>query len=283
MKLPNKPDTLGFTLIELSIVLVILGLIIGTLAPLFVTLTKKSKMSDGREAVLTARDEVKGEIIRTRVLPVNLTSIGHTTDPWQNPLVYIPAPNLAGQDLCTWLAGGTNQTGLAVCLDGNCATGKKSNIAFIIASNSHNFNRQLEIPVNRDGNGSDREVRLYSYGTPTDLYTDATDPNRPTDQFDDIIQYVSVAELVQSISCSVSINNQSGQTVCAGGAAVADGVDIGVMQFNQFFSIGATANNCQIISDSCQITYAFAKTADTSRNGKVRLTSGPPGCTLQDM
>ena len=104
MKLPNKH---GFTLIELSIVLVILGLIIGTLAPLFVTLTKKSKLTDGRQLVATARDELKGEIIRTRILPTNLTNIGHTIDPWQNPLVYIPAPNLAGQDICTWLAGGT--------------------------------------------------------------------------------------------------------------------------------------------------------------------------------
>lgn len=280
MKLPNK---LGFTLIELSIVLVILGLIIGTLAPLFVTLTKKSKMTDGRELVATARDEVKGEIIRTRILPTNLSNIGHTTDPWQNPLVYIPAPQLAGQDLCTWLAGGTPQTGLAVCLDGNCAAGKKSNIAFIIASNSHNFNRQMENPVNQDGIGADKEVRLYSYGTQTDLFTLAPDPNRPKDQFDDIIQYVSVSELVQSISCSVSINNQSSQIVCAGGAAVEKDADIGVLQFNQFFSIGATINNCQIISDSCLIDYAAAKTADTSKNGRVRLTSIPPGCTLQDM
>ncbi len=280
MKSANK---LGFTLIELSIVLVILGLIIGTLAPLMVTLTKKSKMTEGREVVATARDEIKGEIIRTHILPVNVSNIGHTIDSWQNPLVYVPAPNLAGQDLCTWLAGGTNQTGLAVCLDGDCAAGKKSNVAYIIASSSHNFNRQLENPTNHDGNNTDGEVRIYSYGTQTDPYTVAPDPNRPTDQFDDIIQYVSVAELVQSISCSVSISNQSLHTVCAGGAAVVHGVDIGVLQLNQFFSIGATTDNCMTISKSCLINYAAAKTADTSKNGRVQLTSVPDACTLQDM
>ena len=280
MKLPNK---LGFTLIELSIVLVILGLIIGTLAPLFVTLTKKNKLTDGRQLVATARDEIKGEIIRARVMPTNLDNIGHTIDPWQNPLVYIPAPNLAGQDICTWLAGGTNQTGLAVCLDGDCTGAKKGNIAFIIASKGSNFNRQMEIPVNHDGNNTDKEVRMYSYGTETDLYTVPPDPSRPADQFDDIVQYVSVSELMQHINCSVNINNQSGQTVCLGGAAVLNGVDLGVIQYNQFLSIGATANNCLTINNSCQITYNAAKSADTTKNGRVKITSAPPGCTLQNM
>lgn len=280
MKLTNK---LGFTLIELSIVLVILGLIIGTLAPLFVTLTKKSKMTDGKELVATARDEIKGEILRTHTLPNSLADIGHTIDPWQNPLIYIPAANLAGQDLCSWLATNSNQTGLAVCLEGDCVTGKKSNIAFIIASKSHNFNRQLENPTNHDPSTADKEVRLYSYGIVTDLYTAAPDPNRPTDQFDDIIDYVSVAELIQGLNCSVGITNESGKTVCAGGAAVANHVAIGVLQFQQFFRIGLTPDNCTTITDSCLIDYAAAKAADTSKNNKVKLTSEPPACTLLDM
>ncbi len=280
MKLANK---LGFTLIELSIVLVILGLIIGTIAPLIVSLTKKNKLTDGRQLVATARDEIKGEIARTFIIPTNLNNIGHTIDPWQTSLVYIPAPNLVGQDLCTWLAGGTNQTGLAVCLDGDCATKKKGNIAFIIASIGSNFNRQMENPVNHDGNGTDREVRSYSYGTNNDQYTVAPDSNRPTDQFDDIIQYVSVSELVQLISCSVSINNQSGQTVCTGGAAVANNLDLGVIQYNQFLRIGATTDNCVTINSPCLITYNSAKATDTSKNGKVKITSAPPACTLQNM
>ena len=280
MKSTNK---LGFTLIELSIVLVILGLIIGTIAPLIVSLTKKNKLTDGRQVVATARDEIKGEIARTFIIPTNLNNIGHTIDPWQTSLVYIPAPNLAGQDLCIWLAGGTNQTGLAVCLDGDCAGKKKGNIAFIIASISSNFNRQLENPVNHDGDGADREVRMYSYGTVSDQYTVGPDPNRPTDQFDDIIQYVSVSELVQLISCSVSITNQSDQTVCTGGAAVANNVDLSIIQYNQFLSIGATTDNCITINNSCQITYNSAKAADSSKNGKVKITSAPPACTLQNM
>ena len=56
----------GFTLIELSIVLIILGMIVATITPLFVTLIKKNKLSEGRQLVATARDEIKGEILRTR-------------------------------------------------------------------------------------------------------------------------------------------------------------------------------------------------------------------------
>lgn len=280
MKSLNKQ---GFTLIELSIVLVILGLIIGTIAPLFVSLSKRNKLADGRKIVAIARDEIKGEIVRSRIIPADATNIGHTIDPWQSSLVYLPAPNLSGQDLCSWLAGGTNQTGLAVCLNGDCAGSKKTNIAYIIGSISHNFNRQIEAPTNHDGDAGDNEVRLYSYDTQADQYTIAPDPNRPTDQFDDIVQYVSVSELVQMVSCSVNIRNQSGQTVCFGGAAVSNGVDLTVIQYNQFMSIGATTDNCVTINDSCQISYNDAKAADTTKNGQVQIISSPPACTLQNL
>lgn len=273
----------AFTLIELSIVLVILGLIIGTIAPLFKTLTKKNQLTEGRELVAIARDEVKGEIVRTRILPVDMSNVGHTTDPWQNDLIYIPAPNLSGQDLCTWLATGSNQTGLAVCLDGDCAANKKANIAFIIGSIGSNTNRQLETPANRDGNTGDLEVRIYNYGTEIDQYTTAPDPNTPTDQFDDIIQYVSVDELIQLFNCTVVVNNQSSQTVCSGGAAILDGVDIATLEFNQRLAIGSTTDSCVTIDSSCQLTYNNVQTTDLDKNGQVAISSAPPGCTLVDM
>ena len=273
----------GFTLIELSIVLVILGLIIGTVTPLIISITKKNKLTGGRQVVETARDELKGDFVQNRVLANDLSSIGHTIDPWKNDLVYIPAPNLSGQDLCTWLAGGTDQTGLAVCLEGDCASNKKENIAFVIASIGHNFNRQMETAVNLDGSSGDNEIRLYDYGTEIDRYTTAPDVNRATDQFDDIIQYVTVDELVQLVSCSVILGNQTGQQICSGGAAIDNNVDIGVINFDQRFSLGATSDACITINSSCAIEYNDAQLADTNMNGRIAVTQAPPSCMLNDI
>ena len=280
MKSINKN---GFTLIELSIVLVILGLIVGTVAPLIMSMTKKNKLSSGRQTVITARDELKGDFVQNRVLASNLNNIGHTIDPWKNDLIYLPAPHLAGQDLCTWLAGGTNQTGLSVCLDGDCTNNKKDNIAFVIASIGSNFNRQLETPINSDGNGGDLDVRIYDYGTAIDRYTTAPDRNDATDQFDDIVQYVSVDELTQLVSCSVNLKNQTGQAICSGGAAILNNVDIGVINYNQSFSLGSTSDSCITIDDTCRFDYNDAQQRDNDKNGQVAVTSAPPGCTLSDI
>ena len=280
MKSTNKN---GFTLIELSIVLVILGLIVGTVTPLIISMTKKNKLSSGRQTVITARDELKGDFVQNRILAANLNTIGHSVDPWKNDLIYIPAPHLAGQDLCTWLAGGTDQTGLSVCLDGDCSTNKKENIAFVVSSRGSNFNRQLETPINSDGNTADLEVRIYSYGVEIDRYTTAPDVNNATDQFDDIVQYVSVDELTQLVSCSVNLKNQTGQAICSGGAAILNNVDIGVINYNQLFSLGATSDNCITIDSSCQINYNSAQLTDSNQNGEISLASAPPACTLSDM
>ncbi len=279
-----KPaDKNGFTLIELSIVLVILGLIVGTMAPLFMSMSKKEKLSGGRKTVETARDEIKGNFLQNKAVAATLNTIGHTIDPWQNNLFYIPAPGLTGQNICTWLAGGTKQTGLAVCLNGDCAAGKKNNIAFIIGSIGANFNRQTGAPSNLDGNVADVEVRLYSYDTAIDNYTVAPDPNDSSRQFDDIVEYVSVEELVQMVSCSVAIQNKTGQTVCSGGAGILNDVDIGVMDYNQILSIGATSDECVTINSSCQKNYIEVRQADINNDNRVGLTSIPPACTLGDL
>lgn len=279
----NVANKKGFTLIELSIVLVIIGLIVGTITPLIVSITKKNKITGGRQAVNTARDEIKGDFVQNRQLAVNLDSIGHTSDPWKNDLVYIPAPNLSGQDLCTWLAGGTDQTGLAVCLNGDCTNEKKDNIAFVIASIGSNFNRQFETPTNLDGNGTDLEIRIYDYGTEIDRYTTAPDPNDGSQQFDDIVQYVAADELAQLVSCSVILVNQTGQSICSGGAEIANTVDIGMLDFNQRYSLGATSDGCISIDSSCNIQYNTAQLADANMDGRVAVSGAPPACTLNDI
>lgn len=278
-----QTDSCGFSLIELSIVLVILGLIVGTVAPLLKTLTKSSKIREGRKTVSTASDEIKGEILRTAVIPSDLSNIGHTIDPWQNDLIYVPAASLAGQHVCSWLALGTNQTGLAVCLEGDCLNEKKANVAFVVASMGSNFNRQLETAANRDGDGSDQEIRLYSYATEIDGYTTAPDPNRATDQFDEIVEYVTIAELLQYFSCSVTVRNATGDTLCYNGSAISDDTDIANIPYNTFISIGETLDNCATINSSCQISFSDAKQQDSNGDGQVKINAIPPLCTLVDL
>ncbi|PIE74120.1 MAG: hypothetical protein CSA19_01410 [Deltaproteobacteria bacterium] len=246
-------------------------------------MSKKNKLSSGRKMVETARDEIKGDFLQNKTIATTLNTIGHSIDPWQNNLFYVPAPGLAGQNICAWLAAGSSQTGLAVCLSGDCVNQKKDNIAFIIGSKGANFNRQMGTPANLDGNPVDTEVRLYSYGSTIDQYTIAPDPNDSSQQFDDIIEYVSVKELVQMVNCNVTIRNQTGQTVCSGGAGILNGVDIGVMNYNQIFSIGATSDSCITINNSCQKNYTEVRQADTNNNNQVGLTSIPPACTLGDI
>lgn len=277
----KSTDKNGFTLIELSIVLVILGLIVGSVAPLIMSITKKNKLSSGRETVITARDEIKGYFVQNRILPANLNNIGHTIDPWKNDLIYLRAPHLASQDLCTWLAAGTNQTGLSVCLDGDCTNNKKENIAFVIASIGSNFNRQLETPINSDGNSGDLDTRIYDYGTEIDRYTIAPDQNDATDQFDDIVQYVTVDELTQLVSCDVIITNKTGGTICSGGAAISNDADIGVLSYNQSFSLGMTSDDCITIDSSCHFDYNEAQQQDSNKNGQIAVIQ--PGCTLSDI
>ena len=84
----------GFTLIEMSVVLVVLGLLVGAFAPLIVSQLRQEKVSEAREVVRTARDEVVGFARINQRLPTRSefsTKIGHTIDPWNNELFYLPA------------------------------------------------------------------------------------------------------------------------------------------------------------------------------------------------
>lgn len=190
----------GFTLIEMAMVLILLGLIIGTIAPLMVSMVKRDKLAEGKKTVRTARNEIVGYVIINKRLPDSqaLNIIGHSIDPWQNSLFYVQAADLTGLDLCS---ANPTITQLAVCLDGDCSACKKSDIAFIIGSKGGNFNRQTEMPFNQDADPADREMRLYTYGTQIDNYSAGGDPNRPADHYDDIVEYIQLSELAAVLNC----------------------------------------------------------------------------------
>ncbi len=180
----------GFTLVEIAIVLVILGLILGTLAPLMVGLIKKDKLEDGRQTVQRARDEIIGyAMINSGRLPANISAISHNIDPWDEQLILISAPGLSSSSVCS-----TNSTSLSIIIyraagAGTCASGSlKQDMAFVILSKGPDYNRQISAP-------SSGRVAILDYGCTGDLYladNNGVGSNRP---FDDIYDYVSLQEL----------------------------------------------------------------------------------------
>ncbi len=192
--------TSGFTLIEMAVILVILGLIAGSMLPLLETVIKKDKVAESKSIVKTARDELIGYILLNKKLPDQaafLSQIGHTVDAWGQNLFYIPTWDTnATTNLCS-----LNSTKFSICLNGNCSSSKKPNVLFLIGSKGGNLNRQTETPANRDADNADGEVRLYNYSVQTDGYSSGGDPNRPQDNYDDIVEFEQLNRIVSKLDC----------------------------------------------------------------------------------
>ncbi len=203
-KYTSRPaDKKGFTLVEIAIVLVIVGLIIGTLAPLMMSMIKRDKLKSGRQTVQRARDEIIGyAMINGGRLPA-LTSLAHRQDPWWNQLFLITAPALSSStSVCS-----VNATNMSVILYGGsgggaCSTGNiVSNVACIVASKGPDYNRQISAI-------SGGQVGILDYGCSGDLFpadNAGVPSNRP---FDDVYEYLSLEELKARV-CQPSSNSTS--------------------------------------------------------------------------
>jgi len=199
-------DKKGFTLVEIAIVLVIVGLIIGTLAPLMMSMIKRDKLKSGRQTVQRARDEIIGyAMINGGSLPA-LTNLAHRQDPWGNQLFLITAPALSSStSVCS--VNATTTPMMSVILygasgGGACSTGNiVSNVACIVASKGPDYNRQISTI-------SGGQVGILDYGCSGDLYpadNSGVPSNRP---FDDIYEYISLEELKATV-CQPSSNSTS--------------------------------------------------------------------------
>lgn len=95
----------GFTLIELAIVLVIVGIIASLLVPTLIEAVKRGKITEARSIMFAARDEIIGYALQKKqtngkaALPTSLALIGNPKDPWKQALDYRNATNL-GTDIC---------------------------------------------------------------------------------------------------------------------------------------------------------------------------------------
>ncbi|MEK6725262.1 MAG: putative Ig domain-containing protein [Deltaproteobacteria bacterium] len=198
----------GFTLIELAMVMIIVGLLLTIGMSLVGPLTKKAKLIEAREAVKAAKEAVLGFTVRNNGLlppllpnpPGPLGASGAATiDAWGKNLFYISETETTqgtGVDVCGLTTPVTPIT-VRMCPNVACAapTSTVSNVALVIISGADNFNIQTNI-------SGANNVDIYPVDTPNiDNYTVAPDPNR-LENYDDVVVYVSLDEIRTARGCA---------------------------------------------------------------------------------
>jgi len=191
----NKIKNQGLTLVEVAIVLVILGLLIGLGASLIGPLTKRAKLQETRDIVKQAKESFLGYAVKNGFLPQEGTYDNSTPvqafqdvgtkgrDAWGKPLRYIAANEIEGSSVYVC---DIYTTSLTIDDRGTFY----SNIAFIIISGGENYNIQTENTI-------------YETGTPNiDDYPYDNENNMPRrEDYDDIVDYVYLDKIRALVGC----------------------------------------------------------------------------------
>jgi len=187
----------GFTLVEMAIILVIVGLIAGMILPAIIKSIQREQITNARRKVRMARDEIIGYVQVHKKLPKNLTEIGHGKD------YFCPDDNCFNHGYLfyryTTNIWEGNNTSKSICdvnsteLKFKTSTGDTiPYIVFIIASKGPNFNFQLYNDTN--------EVQTFRYGEKIDKFDQ--DLNGPREEpYDDIVEFVTL-DYLQNIACN---------------------------------------------------------------------------------
>src|SRR3989338_8071242 len=186
----------GFSIIELSIVLALMGILISFGTGMIAPLTKRVKYTETKEVVNAAVESIISLASANNRIPTTteFQSIARTPkDAWKKDLYYIPDVNL--DDLSAGGICGRKTTGITVriCTNAQCTSYNDiSNVAFVIISGSENYNVQT--------NNVSGRVTVYETGTINiDNYT--TDMNRP-ETYDDLIKWITLDELRAKTGCT---------------------------------------------------------------------------------
>lgn len=157
-----RNDCSGFSLIEMSLVLVILGIIATVIIPPFVSSIKYEKRAENKDALNALKLSIIGYAKAKGTLPSSLSSaVGDTKDSWGRGYEY---KNALDGAICS---DTTTSDGFVLTVDDDNAT----NVAFALASHSRL-------------NGSDENAQYNSTNW------DFSDTNH-----DDIYEFVTLPQL----------------------------------------------------------------------------------------
>lgn len=178
----------GFTLIEMAIVLVIIGLLLGAGASLIGPLTKRAKLIENRETIKTVYEAIRGFAAQNKQLPANLSSLGvKTTDSYGNPIDYYL---WTGTNICT----GTG-TYLTVNDSSSGTSLTKNNVAFILIARGENRCNQT---------GTASPFNILPQGQQVNLGSCPAG-----DDYDDIVMYSDIDTLRDQICNTFRITTDS--------------------------------------------------------------------------
>jgi prepilin-type N-terminal cleavage/methylation domain-containing protein len=164
----------GFTLIEVAMVLVIIGLLVGMGAGLMGPLTKKVKLSRTRDTVNDVYNAIIGYAAANKIIPPDLQVLGvKTKDAYGRDLIYSAAGGITAGNLCTTKGGY-----LKINDDGT----SKKNVSFIVFSQGENVCNDT---------GSASPFTISGFGTPGSCPAG----------YDDIVMYQDIYSLRERI-CS---------------------------------------------------------------------------------
>ncbi|MFN4305679.1 putative Ig domain-containing protein [Sulfurihydrogenibium azorense] len=215
----------GFSLLEMALVLVIIGVLLSAGITVFNILYKKSKLSQSEEILKAAVENLIGKASSDKCLPNPDTSNGDSNAPLLPTYIeqrqdsflkyirYIPAQEMVNPT-CSTTSNICNKktTSLAVilCKNEDCSSSETiDNVAFVVVSGG--WNKNLQVNFNDTvtiSSTSKRAVRVYYPNTIIDSYSSSTNPvysnpNR-AEEFDDIVNYITLDQLRTKIGCEGS-------------------------------------------------------------------------------
>ena len=193
----RRSNQKGFTLIEIAIVLIIIGILLGLGVALIGPLTKQAQFKRSRERVRACKEAIIGFVAARGRLPSSgeFHGICNENDAWGNTLGYIVDDSSKDNGV------GTNvdltQAGKVCCsqvpadvglVDNSSGTTKeRKDIAFIVYSKGEN--RSDEISKTEASYTIDSTTYLTYF------------IQEYSDSFDDIVEYATIYELRDTIRC----------------------------------------------------------------------------------
>ena len=213
----TKQNAAGFTLVEIAIVLVIMGLLFGFGTQLATSLTTRSKRVENREAAKAAAAAVIGHAASNESIPIwgddtpdgtvdeFCEVVTNRKDATSKPLYYLYDSSMtAFGSVCN-----RKTTDLTVCRNVGC-TDRVANVAFAVVSGGTNFNPQTGIVTAGCPAG---ETCIGVYAVESASNDDCTGagncPNYPSgvdrlnrpEPYDDLVEWVTLSELRTQVGC----------------------------------------------------------------------------------